>query len=110
MRINNIKKTSQQRDTCRENSFPDGLTNCTYVSDTFRHCDTSSLTTEERSIKSSPCGSVWPRTDATARRADTHSAWVRSQAALGKKQLPERREQSRNDESSAKTTRQSVSM
>lgn len=71
--------------------------------------DTCSLTTGERSIKGSLCGSIRPRTDAAARWADTHSTGMRSQAALGKVQSPKRRKQSWNVRLSTKTTRQSYS-
>lgn len=56
--------------------------------------DTSSLTTGKWNVKCSPRGSIRPRTDAAARWVDAHAARVRSQAALGKAQSPESREQS----------------
>lgn len=68
-----------------ENSFPDGLTNRLYVHES---CDTFLLTTGKRGIKGSLCGPIRPRTDEAARRVDTHSAGMRTQAALCKVQSP----------------------
>lgn len=48
----------------------------------------SSLTIGKRDVKGSLCGSIRPRTEAAARRVDTHTAGMRSQAALGKAQSP----------------------
>lgn len=56
--------------------------------------DSSSLTTGQGGIKGALHGSIRPRTDATARRADTHSAGVRSQAALSEVQFPKNSMQS----------------
>lgn len=41
-----------------------------------------SLTTRQRRIKDSLCGSIRPGAKSTARRVDTHTAGMRSQALL----------------------------
>lgn len=61
---------------------------------TVKLCETSSLTTGNRTVKDSLCGSVRPRADAAARPVDTNSAGMRSQTMLRKVQPPKRRGQS----------------
>ena len=51
--------------------------------------ETCLLTAGKRKIKGSLCGSIRPKTDATAGRVDTHSAGMRSHVALRKVQSPE---------------------
>lgn len=70
----------------------EGITNHLYFNDAVWHCDTGSLTAGERGVKGSLCGSIRPRTDATAGGADTHSAGMRPQTPLGKVESPERKE------------------